>query len=405
MKKKLEQIKLPLKMLKDIVIQLIPGDKFLFFNVFTRNNFICENDTLLLCHQLIRENSSSGLINKDKFKIWDTEYFSNEEGLVSDPTRINWKYFNEINYLSLDMEQVVFLLLRKNILVEDIEEYRNRFRLKKNLFDRINFGNFHQQMGYHLIMNLKINPVEWWIKQKFTDDYSELGNNPYKAVQGNFLKKYFRENVKPEMKIIDIGCGTGFYANWLTELGAEVIGIDPNDQYIKIAKMKTSKKIKYYVKPVGKTSCLDFLESNCADVVFMSDTLLFYFVPLEPKDKPDIKLLLGEIHRILKPSGRFWIIEPHYTFWLAPWLGEGNQPFTILTEYRNRRFLVTPTLSEFINDITLNHFALIAFKEIYADPDIEISDKKSLSFAHEFPLWHFFEFIPQKRHGMTNLLR
>lgn len=399
MNSEFKQIKLPLKVLKDVIIQILSEDKFLFLNVFTRNNFVCEADMLLLCQQLIKESELSKLINKYKnksFKIWDTEYFSNENGLLADPTRINWESSKNLTYLSLNLGQVVPLLLKKNILVEDIQQYRNRFKLKTNLFDTVNFGNFHQQLGHHLIIHRKTNPVSWWLSQKFTDDYNNLKNNLYKAVQGSFLKKFFQENIKPRMKIIDIGCGTGFYANWMSELGAEIIGIDTTKQYVKIAQETTSKKIKYYVKPIGKTECMDFVDSNYIDAVFISDALLFYFVPLVSGDKPDINLLLSEIHRVLKPLGCFWVIEPHYIFWLSPWLGEDNHPFTILTEYRNRRFLVTPTLSEFINTITTNHFALTSFQEIYTTPDTEIEDKKGVSFASEFPLWHFFEFMPQK---------
>lgn len=384
-------------MLKDVIIQLLPGGKFLLFNAFTKSNLVCESDTLLLCQELIRENEPSSLLEKYKdklFGILDTEYFSNENGLLADPTRVNWKSLEQPSFLSLDLEQTVSLLLKKNILVEDVRQYRERFRPKTGLFDRVNFGNFHQQLGYHLITNRKINPAEWWPKQKFTENYKDLGNNLYKAVQGSFLRKFFGQNVRPEMKIIDVGCGTGFYTNWMAKLGAEVIGIDPSEQYVKIAQETTSHRIRYYAKAVGKIRCLDFLDSNYVDAAFMSDALLFYFVPLVPEDKPEIELLLGEIHRILKPSGRLWIIEPHYTFWLSPWLGENDHPFTILTEYRQRRFLVTPTLSESVNIITANRYALTSFQEIYADAEAEIEDRRGLSFASEFPLWHLFEFIP-----------
>ena len=168
MNKKFERIKLPLEILKDVIIQLLPEGKFLFFNTLTRNNLVCESDTLLLCQELIAENEASRLTDKYKdslFKIWDVEYFSNEDGLLADPTRINWKSLEQSNYLSLNLEEVVSLLLKKNILVEDIRQYRSLFRLKTNILDTTNLGNFHQQLGYHLIINRKTNPVEWWLGQ------------------------------------------------------------------------------------------------------------------------------------------------------------------------------------------------------------------------------------------------
>ncbi len=395
MNKESGRVGLPLKMLKDVIIQLLSDGRFLIFNTFTRSNIVCENDILILCQELITETDVLALIGKYKdrtFKVWDTEYFSNADGLLADPTRINWASLHEGDNSELNLDQTISLLLKKSILVEDVEQYRSRFRQKASHFDT-NFGNFHQQLGYHLIFEQKINPAEWWLGQKFTEDYDSLRNNLYKAVQGSFLERFFHESVKPGMRVIDIGCGTGFYCNMMADLGAEVVGIDPSELYMKVAQETTSENIKYYVSPLREEKCLDFLESDYADVVFISDALLFYFVSPTPEREPDIELLLDEIHRVLKPSGRFWSIEPNYTFWLAPWLGDDDHPFTVLNEYRKRNFLVTPTISEFVSAITAKHFALIAFKELYADPDVEIESKKAQAFASEFPAWQFFEFL------------
>ncbi|MBF0547087.1 MAG: methyltransferase domain-containing protein [Candidatus Riflebacteria bacterium] len=388
-----------MKIFKDIIIQFMPNGRFLIYNVFTRNNFLCENDTILLCQKLTEPDESSNSISEFKnkiFKVWDLEYFSNENGLLADPTRVKWNSEGDKNLKSLDVEGVISFLIEKNVLIGDIKLYESRFGLKTNPLDSKHFGNFHQQLGYLLMIDRRIDPTQWWLDQKFTDDRNHLRENLYKSVQGNFLKKFFPENIKAGMKIIDIGCGIGFYANRMAEEGASVIGIDPSEKYIGIARNNTS-NVQYYVKPLGKERCLEFLETNSIDAVFISDSLLFYFVPFSLKDKPDIKLLLEEISRILKPSGRFWSIEPHYTFWLSPWFGENERPFTILTEYKNRKFLVTPTISDFVSTITANKFVLSIFKEIYADGmENGIGDKKGINYASQFPLWHFFEFLPQK---------
>lgn len=43
-------------------------------------------------------------------------------------------------------------------------------------------------------------------------------------------------------RVLDAGCGGGFYSIWLSEQGAEVLGIDGSRKMIKIAKAKASKQ-------------------------------------------------------------------------------------------------------------------------------------------------------------------
>ena len=68
----------------------------------------------------------------------------------------------------------------------------------------------------------------------------------------------------------------------------------------------------------------------------MSDALLFYFVPPNPKQKYEIQNLLTSIKRVLKKNGRLFSLEPHGIFFLKSWLGEINNPFTIITEYNKK---------------------------------------------------------------------
>ena len=128
----------------------------------------------------------------------------------------------------------------------------------------------------------------------------------------------------------------------------------------------------------------------------MSDALLFYFVPPDPKQKPFLDALFSGIKKILKPGGRFFSMEPHGVFWLRPWLGEEKRPFTVLTEYRNKRFNVTPNYNELINAYLKGGFKLIDFKELYANPGFAKTDSRAACFANEFPLWWFFELEPDK---------
>lgn len=394
-------VHLPLIIPMDVMMQFLGEKRFLVYNLFTRNNVICTIDVVKLCQELLVENNLSQVINRhgsQRFCVWDSEYFSNEDGLLADPTRVRWNECVRNDPQIMDISRIIALLINKNILLQDEKVYRARFSVKKGLFDNRNFGNFHQQLGSHLLLSKREDPAKWWVQQKFTDDHSDLKNNLYKAVQGQFLKKYFQKTIRPGMRIVDIGCGVGYYSNMMASLGAEVIGIDPNEKYIDIARRKMKGKIEFHVAPLGRERCLDILKPNSADVVFISDSLLFYFVSYDAAPKPSLGLLFKEISRILRPSGKLWSMEPNYTFWVSPWFGENDHPFTVLTEYRKRSFLVTPTISEFVQSIIKESFVVSDLKEIYIDDAHDIKDKKAVGFSSEFPLWQFIEFLPFATH-------
>ena len=105
----------------------------------------------------------------------------------------------------------------------------------------------------------------------------------------------------------------------LTQNEAKVLGVDPNENYIKLAKQNAIQGATFEQMNIGFTNSLEKLQSASFDYVFMSDALLFYFVPPKLEQKPDIQNLLVNIRRLLKPDGIFINVEPHYIFWLLPW--------------------------------------------------------------------------------------
>ena len=56
-------------------------------------------------------------------------------------------------------------------------------------------GNFHQQLGQHLMVEKREDPSDWWLNQKFDIKNYKLKNNLYSAIQGNFLKSYFKNKI------------------------------------------------------------------------------------------------------------------------------------------------------------------------------------------------------------------
>ena len=178
----------------------------------------------------------------------------------------------------------------------------------------------------------------------------------------------------------------------IAKLGCEVTGLDPSQEYIKLAKKGKQTDASFGVAPLGKRQCLSQIPTSSVDVVFISDALLFYFVSPTGPEPENISFLMEEIHRVLRPDGSFINIESHFQFWLSPWYGDEQHPFTILTEYSRRNFYVTPTSSEYIKTIVKFGFVLCWMDEPQPSPELTSTSNRAFHFSMEFPLWQIFEF-------------
>lgn len=388
-----------MKIPQDIIIQPDNSGNWILYNVFTLNTIAVTNNTLELL-SLISSGKKLEEIkkkySKKKFKVWEIGRFPNTDGLLSDPTgRIrDEKEWPRPRILNLS--DIIEFLKMNNFLIYDNSKYLNLFNPKKSLLDKEHLGTFHQQLGQALLIDKRVDPSEWWIKQKFLPDLNGLNDTLYKAIQEHFLKAFFENRFNSSHSVIDLGCGIGYYTKLMGITGAKVLGIDPNEKYINIAKKNSPENVSFKTSEIGTKNALNWIGSNSVDFVFMSDALLFYFVSPDPKQNPDINFLFSSIRRILKPGGRFLSMEPHGTFFLRPWLGEKERPFTILTEHKTKRFNITPTYKEITKSFIDGGFVIRDIREIDIDESFAKKDFRATYFAKEFPLWWFFELEPQK---------
>lgn len=382
----------------DVIIQLEAPGRWSLYNVFTRDCVAVGADVLEILSD-IQDRPADGLSGASAgklFKVWDIWRFTNYDGLLADPTRklrdaAQWPSPKE-----LDLGSLVSLLRERCIIIEDEARYHARFEKKRSMLDNERFGNFHQQLGRELNLIRRENPYEWWLRQKFTDDFKGIRNNLYKAVQETYLRSYFKRKFAGGGAVVDVGCGTGFYARMMAESGASsVLGVDPNESFIKIARNGAPEKSRFELcGTIGQPDGMRDIPTASADFVHMSDAMLFYFVPETPTQKADPSALLSEIRRILKPGGVFISVEPHYLLWLAPWLGDAGHPFTVLTEYAHKTFGVTPNTSTLIQTFARSGFAVSWMDEMPPDPAFEAVDPRAYHFAQEFPLWQLYELRP-----------
>jgi SAM-dependent methyltransferase len=357
-------------------------------NVFARTSLGITGDVLSFLGQL---NEARPTDPATTFLCWDIEYFSNEEGLLADPTRYRrdptqWKE------LRLDRNALEAKLKAHCILIDDEAAYRARFQSKRHLLDREHFGNFHQQHGQHMMLTRRTDPGQWWMSQKFTPDRRAVrSDNLYGAVQWSFLQSYFKRIIAPGSTAIDIGCGTGIHSNLMAECGAQVVGLDPSEEYLEVARTNAAPHTSFVKANIGEAGGLATIADASADLVFMSDALLFYFVPFYPGQKADMQVLLADIRRILKPGGTFVSMEPHAVFYHAPWLGAYDRPFTIVTEYLHKRFGIVPTFSWLVHALAQGGFAVKDLMEVGPADYFEAVDARAYHFSREFPVWQLLE--------------
>lgn len=379
----------------DVIALPEPGGRWRLHNVFARTSLVLDGSGLELARAA--DGTATDVAERFDgvaFRVWDVQRFSNEDGLMADPSNFVRDCEEWGQPELLGAEDLLQRFRRYWLVIDDEHAYRSRFAPRRDLLDRDHFPNFHQELGTHLMLTLRRDPDQWWLEQKFTEDLRDVRNNLYGAIQHSFLRHYFSERLSRTQHVLDVGCGPGFYSNLMAHTGAQVLGVDPSSRFIEIAREAAEPTARFELLQVSESGAMDQIPSASADLVFMSDALLFYFVPAAPNQVANLDVLLSDIRRILKPGGRFVSMEPHYLFWLCPWLGDVERPFTVITEYLHKTYGVTPSISRLVQAYTSGGFAVVDMRELTPAPTFEAVDPRAYQFATQFPLWQLFELIP-----------
>ena len=108
------------------------------------------------------------------------------------------------------------------------------------------------------------------------------------------------EHYRPGMRIADLGCGNC----WWNSFGAPVSGVDINERMLQWAHRNRRLADYRVTESLARTS----LPSAAFDLVVMSETLEHLL---------NLDQTLAEVHRILKPDGKYLITVP-YDLFLGP---------------------------------------------------------------------------------------
>ena len=118
-----------------------------------------------------------------------------------------------------------------------------------------------------------------------------------KRSHADIIKKLLEPN---GAKTIDVGCGAGKITRLLTEMGAEVTGIDPGERQLARARAATPVGNETFVEGVAEN--LPFDDQSMDIVLFFNS---FHHIP-----KNDLAAAIKETHRVLRPGGKLYFAEP-----------------------------------------------------------------------------------------------
>lgn len=133
-----------------------------------------------------------------------------------------------------------------------------------------------------------------------------------------FVARNFYKLDRPRVRILEVGCGTGANIWYIAREGFAAYGIDGSHVALNIARARMEKEGLQALFELGDISQLPY-EDACFDAVI--DIECLYANKLE-----SAKEILGEITRVLKPSGKFF----SRTFSDKMSVGPGDQPSAAL---------------------------------------------------------------------------
>lgn len=214
---------------------------------------------------------------------------------------------------------------------------------------------------------------------KYTEDQekSEYVESNKKIVMNRFA--HFNGE-----KILDLGCGYGFFTDYFRSIGANVVGIDASQKMIEIAKERYP-MTDFLVMDITKP--MDF-ENRRFDMVFSNQVFM---------DVENIDFVFSECNRLLKTSGILYYSIVHPAFYDGRWLNDENrycyakaigkyiEPYQFKNEFWGETNHFHRPLSYYLNIAAKNGLML---KEVIEPVSYDGKNKNS-----DLPLFFFAEYL------------
>lgn len=120
---------------------------------------------------------------------------------------------------------------------------------------------------------------------------------PWTGVVSFVLREAPRDRPRSEVRILEIGCGTGNNLWFVAREGFQAAGLDISPTAIDFARMRLAKEGLEADLRVGDFSSLPFPDASF-DLVFERAALSF-------SNRSGIRMCMSEVRRVLKPGGLF----------------------------------------------------------------------------------------------------
>ncbi len=132
--------------------------------------------------------------------------------------------------------------------------------------------------------------------------------------------------IKPGERVLDVGCGTGFFARAFATAKAEVVGVDNGAELIKLAKKHSSKGIEYHV---ASADDMAVIPNQSIDTI----TIILALQNIEK-----VSHTIAECARVLKQHGRLVLVLNHPAFRIPKassweWNADKNVQFRRIDRY------------------------------------------------------------------------
>lgn len=286
------------------------------------------------------------------------------------------------------------LLTGRRVLVSNRAAALELARPLQSVLDRDSLGSFHERVGQYLLVDRRTrNPWQAWQDQKFTPDGRTLLDTPYRFLEAQFFSDYFTAERLSGSRVLDFGCGNGYFAGIFAERGARVTGLDSSAELLALAQRNQGGKglIDFILSASFEASIQQLHRWPAAsfDLIYLQDTLLLLLKPEAGQPSPLLGDLLTGFRRVLAPGGRLCAMEPNAIFWTAGRYGDQESPYAVVTEYRRPVFNVAPTLDQVLDATAAAGFALRRL--MHPAP---AASAGANGYYAEFPIWDFLEFVP-----------
>ena len=215
---------------------------------------------------------------------------------------------------------------------------------------------------------------EWRKRRIWQENYQETEIKELERLSGGLKNK----------RILDVGCGMGGLLIAMNLSGLDAAGLDPNEDYCKITKMRGQR---YKINPEVYNAYGEKIpfKNDCFDVIISKDVL-------EHCKNP--KRFLKEGYRVLKPGGKFFInvcnrfgySDSHYHLRFVNWMPDKIRAF--ITEKISKKRIDLFKDKQRLCD--MHYFTAKSFKKMAK----EIGFKKCVNLAIEGRNRPFFAKMP-----------